>query len=145
MRIYNHFVTILLGGLLAVGCQGSNENEALPQDRASLVMAASQSARVGQNATLQVEKIEDSRCPANVVCIRYGNVNVSYTLSQETESRQGILCLGDCGNGPQKTRDSTLVQLGSDRYQLVLTEVRPYPGTSPVEVKPEAVIQVKKF
>ena len=144
MRVYSHFLTILLGGLLVVGCQGSNENEALPQDTKSLVVAASQSARVGQDATLQVDKIEDSRCPANVVCIRYGNVNVSYMLSQGTESRQGILCLGDCG-GPQKTQDSTTVQLGNDRYQLVLTEVRPYPGTSPVEVKPEAVIQVKKF
>ncbi|RIV21206.1 hypothetical protein DYU11_17425 [Fibrisoma montanum] len=144
MRVHSHILTLLLGGLLAVGCQSSVENEALPQDKGSLVVAASQSARVGEDATLQIEKIEDSRCPANVVCVRFGNANVFYLLSQGTESREGILCLGDCGV-PQKTQDSTTVQLGTERYQLILKEVRPYPGTSPVEVKPEAVIQVKRI
>ncbi len=136
-----YFMTALVGGLLAAGCQKAVQNVTMPYG--SVVVGIKQSARVGQDVTVQVDSIQDSRCPVNADCIWAGNAVVRFTLSDQTNHQPGSLCLGACGQS-LKVRDSVNVLLGSDRYQVVLTEVRPFPGTDPKNTQPQAVIQVKK-
>jgi hypothetical protein len=136
-----YLVAALLSGLAAVGCQQTTQDAAQPSE--SVTVGIKQSARVGQTVSVQVDTIQDSRCPANAICIRAGNADVSFTLTDGTNRQTGALCLGECKAGP-KDKDSTTIQLGNDRYQVLLTEVRPYPGTDPNNTKPQAVIKVKK-
>ena len=133
---------LLIGSWFAIGCQ-SNNTTAEPQVNTPVSLKTNQSSRLGQDVTVQVTKIEDSRCPANAVCIRYGNANVEFTLAKGTDQQSGQLCLGECGQG-LKAKDTTTVQLGDSKYSVILSEVRPYPGTSTSDTKPEAVIQVLK-
>lgn len=143
MLTKKHLFTALLGGLAVAGCQ-KTATVATPQTNQPVAIAVNGSARVAENVTVQVDKIEDSRCPANVVCIRYGNANVSFALSKETARQSGTLCLGECGTKGLHDKDSTTVQLGSEQYKVVLTEVRPYPGTPTTETKQTAVLTVTK-
>ncbi|GAB3553347.1 hypothetical protein [Spirosoma fluminis] len=136
-----YLVAVLLSGLAAVGCQQTTQNAAQPSE--SVVVGIKQSARIGQSVSVQVDTIQDSRCPANAICIRAGNADVSFTLTDGTNRQSGSLCLGECKPGP-KDKDSTTVQLGTDRYLVLLSEVRPYPGTDPANTRQEAVIKVKK-
>lgn len=137
-------IALLIGSSLAVGCQ-SNNNTAEPQSSTSVVLTANQSTRVGQDVSVQVTSIQDSRCPANALCIRYGSAKVGFILASESEQQTGELCLGECKNGKEiQNKDTTAVQLGGTTYRVVLSEIRPYPGIGSPDVKPEAVIQVLK-
>lgn len=133
---------LIIGSWLTIGCQ-SNTTTAEPQADTPVAVKANQSARIGQDVIVQVTSIQDSRCPANAVCIRYGSADVAVVLQKGNEQQTGSLCLGECGQGI-KVKDTTTIQLGDIRYQIVLSDVRPYPGTSSPDTKPEAVIQVLK-
>ncbi|MBD2755593.1 hypothetical protein [Spirosoma validum] len=133
---------LLIGSCLAVGCQ-SNNHTAEPQSNTPVVLTANQSTRIGQDVAVQVTSIQDSRCPANALCIRYGSAKVGFILANDNEQQTGDLCLGECGKG-LKDKDTTAVQLSGTTYRVVLSEIRPYPGTGSPDVKPEAVIQVLK-
>lgn len=135
-----YLVITLLGSALAFNCQRSDQTT-VPLSE-SIVIAMKQSARVGQNLSVQVDSISDSRCPANVTCIRYGNADVLFTLSDGTARQSAKLRLGDCGKGLIQ-RDSISLQLGTDRYQVLLTDVRPFPSTEPTTPK-QAVLSVTK-
>ncbi|UFH53002.1 hypothetical protein [Spirosoma sp. KNUC1025] len=133
-------LALLIGGSVVIGCQ-SNNNTAEPQTNSPVTLKANQSARLGQDVTVKATSIQDSRCPANAVCIRYGSANVQFIIEKGSNNQTGSLCLGDCGKGV-KDKDTTTVQLGGISYRVVLSEVRPYPGTSSSDTKPEAVIQL---
>lgn len=133
---------LLIGGWFAIGCQ-SNNNTAEPQTDAPVTLKTNQSTRIGQDVTMHVTSIQDSRCPANVTCVRYGSANVEFTLAKNNDHQTGSLCLGECGQG-LKDKDTTTVQLGGSSYRVVLSEVRPFPGTGTSDTKPEAVIQLLK-
>lgn len=90
---------------------------------------------------MQVTSIQDSRCPADAMCTRNGSVQVEFVLEKEGTRQMGKLCLGECGQESNST-DTTAVQLGDHTYHVVLKEVRPYPGTSASDTKPEALIQL---
>ncbi|WP_420151674.1 hypothetical protein [Spirosoma sp.] len=132
----------LISGWFAIGCH-SNNNTAEPQTNIPVTLKANQSARLGEDVTVQATRIEDSRCPANAICIRYGSANVEFVLEKGSDRQSGTLCLGECGQG-LKNADTTTIQLGGSNYRVVLSEVRPYPGTSTPDAKPEAVLQLLK-
>ena len=133
---------LLIGGWLAIGCK-PDDNTTEPQATTPVSVKANQSTRIGQAITVQVTSIQDSRCPANALCIRYGSANVDFTLEKDGSQQMGSLCLGECGKG-LKSADTTTVQLAGSPYRVVLSEVRPYPGTGTSDTKPEAVIQLLK-
>ncbi len=135
--------TVLLGGLAVAGCQ-QDTTITTPQFDKPVSLSVNGSARVGQDVLLQVSKIEDSRCPANALCIRYGNANVAFSLNNSAARQTGTLCLGECAGKGMQVSDSTSVQLGSDRYRVILTDVQPYPGTTSSDTKPTAIMRVMK-
>lgn len=130
---------LLIGGALAAGCQ-KNDDNASPQDTVSIGNKGA--ARVGQDITIKADSISDSRCPKNVQCVWGGNARVGFTLSSSTASKKDTLCVGDC----RTTKGSVdTLTLGSDRYQVTLVDVTPYPATTDPNPKAEAVFKVVKL
>lgn len=141
MKTYLNVVSLLaLTGLLGASCQ--REAGGVGPGAEKVVVATAKSARLKQDVVLTVDKIEDSRCPANAVCVWYGSAKVLLTLKKDSEQRTAELCLGQCDQ-KMKDRDVTTVTLGGRAYEVTLTEVRPFPGTTPTPQQPEAVIEVK--
>lgn len=131
-----------MGSGLMIGCT-RNTPTAESLSGKPVAMATNQATRVGEDVTVQVERIQDSRCPANVVCIRYGSANVAVTLTKGSDRQTGQLCLGDCAPA-LKAQDTTVVAVGGSTYRVILSEVRPYPGTGATDAKQEAVIRILK-
>lgn len=130
----------LTGGWLVAGCNPNSPNAEPLSDR-PIPMIVNQSTRVGQAVTVEVSRIQDSRCPANALCIRYGSTEVQFTLTKGSDHQRGNLCLGECASA-MKAQDTTVVPVGGRRYRVVLSEVRPYLGTGEPNARQEAVIQV---
>jgi|GEM_PF-3078056 len=141
MRTQGKWVSLLcLAGALATACERNAAVEP-SETTGPQIVSTTQSARLKQDVTLEVTKIEDSRCPANAVCITYGSAKVFFTLKNSTEQKTSELCLGDCGGGKgMQNRAVQTIALGGASYDVVLTEVRPYPGTS--SDKPTAVVEI---
>ncbi|MGA0555128.1 hypothetical protein ACO2Q8_00630 [Larkinella sp. VNQ87] len=141
MTPFKNLYGLLLLGLLAIGCEKDNK-VAPTENNQAVTVKVNQAARVKQNVTLNVDSITDSRCPANASCVWYGNAQVKFTLKNETQSQSGELCLGQCGQ-QLKGRDAVTLQLGSTSYEVILSEVSPFPGLEDGKPK-EAVITVNQ-
>ena len=81
--------------------------------------------------------LDESRCPINAMCVRQGAAVTSFALQTNLAENQNIrLFIGDfmandSRNRRNLTADTVVVQLNDkNRYQLILTAVVPYPGTS---------------
>lgn len=78
----------------------------------------------GEGVTVTfVHVLQDSRCPADAICVTSGNVQVLVEIGQGTESIQHTLTLGDM-------RDGDTSSFTADGYTFTLTEVNPYPLAS---------------
>lgn len=132
---------LLLVGLLAIGCEKDNKVAPTEQNQ-PVTVKINQSARI-KNVSLNVDNITDSRCPANANCVWYGNAQVKFTLKSDTQSQSGELCIGQCGQQLQN-RSSVTVQLGSESYEVTLSDVKPFPGLAPDGTPKEAVITVNQ-
>lgn len=76
---------------------------------------------------LRVAGIADRRCPSDVTCVTYGNVDVTFSVGPGDESGESVvLCLGDC-NGGSQSRDTANVIINAASYRLVLLGVTPLP------------------
>jgi hypothetical protein len=139
MKKISVYGLLIVSSLLAAGCKKVSHNS-VTQESNPFTVKVNESARLAQNVTLQVDDIADSRCPATVTCIWYGNAKVKFTLKDSVWSQSGELCIGQCDQ-QMKNQDSIIVQLGVNTYEVTLTEVRPYPGTD-TNASPVAVIQV---
>ncbi|MDQ4139124.1 MAG: hypothetical protein M3142_01240 [Bacteroidota bacterium] len=98
---------------------------------------------------VHLAEINESRCPMNVNCIRYGNAIVRLWLEKDQErSDTAELVIGEAL--PTDTRklrirsaDTTLVMVANTQYQVILKSVLPYPCTScPDQGEPRANIVV---
>lgn len=143
MTPFKSLYGLLLIGLLAVGCEKDNKI-APTEDNKPVTVRVNQTARVKQNVTLNVDSITDSRCPANALCVWFGNAQVKFTLNNGSQSQSGELCLGQCGQ-QFKNRDTFTAQLGSESYEVILSEIKPFPGLEPDGTPQEAVITVNKL
>jgi hypothetical protein len=81
--------------------------------------------------------LDESRCPAHVICVRQGAAVTTFVLQTNLAENQNVrLFIGDfMANDSRKRRnltaDTVVVQLNDkNRYQFILTAVVPYPGTS---------------
>ena len=117
--------------------------ETLPVDRVQLV--TNQSARLASGVTVQVDAIQDSRCPEGVQCFVAGWVSVKTTLSKEPDQKQVSLTTGSSQqNGLSFRPDSTGILLAGTTYKVILRDVTPYPKIGSSEPK-QALIQVTKL
>ena len=70
-----------------------------------------------------VEVIEDSRCPADAMCVWQGNVKVRIEVGFGTEVQQYVLTLGELLEG-----DANAVDISG--HIISLLDVQPYPLAS---------------
>ncbi len=94
---------------------------------------------------LMVLEIEESRCPSNVNCIRFGEASVSVGLNGVEEIIQTLdLCIGDCperGIGFIEV-DTLQVELDDKAYAVILEGVTPYPTTDNGVVPKQAILKI---
>ncbi|WP_035560834.1 hypothetical protein [Hymenobacter sp. IS2118] len=78
--------------------------------------------------TITVDKISDSRCPEDVMCVWAGEVETTLTVRDENGAAQA-LTLKLSTLSPRQ--DSATVQANGRRYLVVLHAVTPYPKVRP--------------
>lgn len=94
---------------------------------------------------LMVLDIEESRCPSDVVCIRFGEAQVKIGINGTQEMLQTLdMCIGDC---PQFNRgfleaDTATVEVDGVAYAVILFDVLPYPTTINSSIPKKAVLKV---
>jgi len=94
---------------------------------------------------LQVLEIAESRCPSDVVCVRFGEAMVTVGVSGIEEIIKTLdLCIGDC---PQRNKgviiaDTAAVEIDGKNYAVILKDVVPYPMTTNQNVPKEAILEV---
>ncbi len=110
---------------IMVGCHKNNTND---DDKGTkiLILGKETEVKVGQTLqnrsnqiTLEVEKIEDGRCPRQVTCFWEGNARVHFKLTNEFGIHQFIL---NTNIKPKFTRDTII-----DQMHYWLKDVTPYP------------------
>jgi hypothetical protein len=82
-------------------------------------------------------QLDESRCPANAMCIRQGAAVTTFKITTDpgAEAQTVRMFVGDfMPNDPRKKRnlsaDTVAVQLANKaKYRLILKKVAPYPGT----------------
>ena len=116
----------------------------------SVKIKGSSDAEEGQDiGTIEFSHLDESRCPANAMCIRQGAAVTTFRIFTNAfkEAQTVRLFIGDfMANDPRgirnRTADTVAVQLASKaKYILILKKVSPYPGTS--DNTPKAMVTVK--
>jgi hypothetical protein len=100
--------------------------------------------------TIEFSHLDESRCPANAMCMRQGAAVTSFVLRvpEKPEAQTIRMFIGDfMTNDPRgirnRTADTVAVELANKaRYQLILKQVQPYPGTG--SGTPKATLLVKQ-
>lgn len=71
--------------------------------------------------------MQDSRCPADAICVSSGFVQARFLIEQGEITRDVVLTLGDMSTG-----DINSVEIGG--WTVTLVEVNPYPlASAPVD------------
>lgn len=93
--------------------------------------------------TITVDKISDSRCPEDVVCVWGGEAETTLTVRSENGTSQ-VLTLWLAGTGSRP--NSATVPANGRRYLVVLHAVTPYPKARNQTSPPpqEAVLSVQR-
>lgn len=134
----NRFL-LLLFSLCCMGCAltdsiSSSSEQKEAQLGAPFTLGLQTPVTVG-NLVVKLLNVEDSRCPANVTCVRYGTATAQIQL-QDTRGNEAtkMLYLGDQLPAPDNrgTRytDTVQVSMGPRPFQLILLAIQPYPNTS---------------
>ncbi len=149
MRIVKFWV--LLTGVFLMQCAEDTPNvfslnEQLAVHEVQLVSLELED--VDKRIDLQVIEINESRCPSDVVCIRYGEAKVKVGVNGNEEILKTVdLCIGDC---PERTggfieADTVQVQLDGEDYAVILSGVTPYPTTTNQSIPKQALLQVIRW
>ena len=77
---------------------------------------------------LKFDKVQDSRCPLNAICVWGGNVQVSLKIN---DNESASFCLGQCNAPKFVEQDAQEITTGGKKYLFTLKAVNPYPGTTP--------------
>ncbi|TAK14111.1 MAG: hypothetical protein EPO32_02905 [Anaerolineae bacterium] len=83
-----------------------------------------------------LEVVEESRCPANAMCVRAGKVQIRVAMSYGTEVIPMTLTLGELDEGDAS------VYTHAD-FTVTLQSVEPYPGTGESDATPIATLVVE--
>ncbi|HUH33630.1 MAG TPA: hypothetical protein VLZ28_06725 [Daejeonella sp.] len=96
----------------------------------------------GSNTVMEITDISDSRCPADVQCFWAGNTKVKLNVSGLGVNDILLnFCIGQCDNRYRKA-DTLAMQYQNQSYSIILSEVKPYPGTG--SEKKTAVFIIRK-
>jgi hypothetical protein len=94
---------------------------------------------------LQVLEITESRCPSDVVCVRFGEAEVKVGVSGVEEILKTLdLCIGDClqRNKGVILADTVAVEIDGKDYAVILKDVIPFPSTTNQDKTKEAILEV---
>lgn len=83
---------------------------------------------------LNTRSLNDSRCPVNVTCVRYGNYKAELELIQNRDTALVSLCNGDC-NSHVDIMDSTQFSLQGINYWIRMRSLLPFPNTARPEMQ----------
>jgi hypothetical protein len=146
----NNFQSYIFGAVLLfvmgfVACEKSAENFPVFQMGNSAQIKKSETVWFESEPKLKltVDEINDSRCPANVVCVRAGEAKVKITINDLDENLvKFTLNFGEASRFKPDTLD---FNLNAKAYRVILSGVNPYPGTggSPNNSKAEITLQLK--
>ena len=95
----------------------------------------------GNTLSIQVTSIEDSRCPAEFLCIWGRVAEVTFSI---TELEQDIVLYAGVGSNPQFLSSSSFNFLGQS-YDLTLADVTPYPSNYNREDRQKAHFSVRRL
>ena len=87
--------------------------------------------RIAGGDTIYVNTLNwnDSRCPINVTCIRYGSYEADIELSLSGDTAQVNLCNGDC-NPHVEIMDSARFTVQNNQYWIRIRSLLPFPNTA---------------
>jgi hypothetical protein len=134
------YILIFFLSLTLVSCSDDTGN--LCGDYLSLKLNQSKSVTIGdeEEASFKLTRIEDSRCPADVICIRAGEVLVDLRVNDDKLLN---FCLGDCPdrNAGFIQADTIATVVNDIAFKVVLRAVNSYPSSKDV-VPPTACFEV---
>jgi len=90
---------------------------------------------------IKVNEITDVRCPVDLQCFWAGNAKVELIMKADNAGKQISLCIGQCDTRYQEA-DTVEVYYREQAFNLILMEVKPYPGTD--NKKKSAVFKLQK-
>ncbi|MTI38294.1 hypothetical protein [Fulvivirga lutimaris] len=126
------YINILVVSLTLVSCSDDNVGN-LCGDYLSLKLNQSKTVAIGENveASFLVVRVEDNRCPEDVVCIRAGEVFVDLKVNN---SEVLNFCLGDCieRNKGYLQADTIATEVNNQDFKLVLRAVNSYPSSKDI-------------
>ncbi|MEX2144492.1 MAG: hypothetical protein WD740_07850 [Anaerolineales bacterium] len=118
----SNYLLLTLFALLLAACQPAVPG-ALPAGQVVLNPGEAIASTDGRVSLTFLEVLEDSRCPADALCVWQGNVSVLVEFSLGTETQQARLTLGEMLAG-----DVNSIQVSSTI--VTLSDVQPYPLAS---------------
>ncbi|TPE42611.1 hypothetical protein [Pontibacter mangrovi] len=145
----NYFLSILM--LLALGqCHDEILPELVPQKPAygkPFTMEPDERVELinGDSLYLELERVEDSRCPQDVVCVWMGNASVELRVGQIGRKGQKLnFCIGDCRPEPARSKHPIEVLVDGKAYEVTLLEVLPYPSEANTDTEKQVKLIVTK-
>ncbi|WP_266204404.1 hypothetical protein [Pontibacter kalidii] len=145
-----NYLLSLLMILLMTQCQ---REEVLPQEselgKAFLLKQDERLKVTGDETTalaLQVEEVNDSRCPEDVVCVWYGNAVVKLKVYSSSSGKSQTLtfCIGDCKPEPARGKHTLMAEVDGQAYEITLLEVLPFPNSTEEQPAKQVKLLVKK-
>lgn len=134
------YILILFLSLTLLSCSDDTGN--LCGDYLSLKLNQSKSVTIDdeEEASFKLTRIEDSRCPADVICIRAGEVLVDLRVNDDKLLN---FCLGDCPdrNAGFIQADTIATVVNDIAFKVVLRAVNSYPSSKDI-VPPTACFEV---
>lgn len=121
-------IVLLLSALLVVaaGCSPAG-NRVFEAGQVEMNPGESLDDVQSGSALTFVEIVQDSRCPADAICVSSGFVQARFLIEQGEITRDVVLTLGDMSTG-----DVNSVEIGG--WTVTLVEVNPYPlASAPVD------------
>jgi hypothetical protein len=118
-------INCLILTVLLFSCAPQRKDDILVNFNEKITLAVNQPKAVGgagNEVSIKVNNIQDSRCPKDVVCVWEGYVDVEFLLfNSQNQQTAFTLCLGRCD---AINKSSALnVALGSENYKITLFEV----------------------
>lgn len=120
---------VLLSGLLvlAVACNPTAPNRVFEAGQAEMQVGESMDDVQSGSVLTFVEIVQDSRCPADAICVSSGFVQAHFAIQEGERTREAILTLGDMSSG-----DTNVMNVGE--FTVTLLEVNPHPlASAPVD------------
>uniref|UniRef100_UPI00404B2A65 hypothetical protein n=1 Tax=Fulvivirga sp. TaxID=1931237 RepID=UPI00404B2A65 len=134
------YILIFFLSLTLVSCSDDAGN--LCGDYLSLKLNQSKSVTIGdeEEASFKLTRIEDSRCPADLICIRAGEVLVDLRVNNDKLLN---FCLGDCPdrNAGFIQADTIATVVNDIAFKVVLRAVNSYPSSKDI-LPPTACFEV---